>query len=70
MKYRRDFDSWHQEWGKEEARENGQEMEKRETRERKTAQTLGVLSLCPNDIFAHSFELVPGINISSCRQRE
>lgn len=34
------------------------------------AQTLCILSLCPKDIFAHSFEHVPGINISSCRKNE
>lgn len=56
---------------REKAIESGQEMNKREKERKKNiAQTLCVLSLFPNDMFAHSFEHVPGINISSCRPRE
>lgn len=43
---------------------------KRRERKKTLHRHLCVLSLCPNDIFAHSFEHVPEINISSCRQRE
>lgn len=43
--------------------------ESEKERRHNIVQTLCVLSLCPSDIFAHSFEHEPGINISPRRQR-